>query len=154
MYKIMTMACLWGGECAQQMKIVFWVLTTPDQAFMMIWWSSFDNDKNDNIIFEIRCLRCWWTAGAPASKYFKEEEAAAAQRFHSNWTRNGNMRPDLLNLDNWWEFIQVLKLGGLEDNMTDVLNLNQPLCSLSQVSVDRLECLTLPMTMRQIFRCD
>ena len=31
------------------------------------------------------------------------------------------------------EFLQVLKLGGLEDNITDVLNLNQPLCSLSQV---------------------
>ena len=29
---------------------------------------------------------------------------------------------------------QVLRLGGLEDNITDVLGLHQPLCALSQVA--------------------
>ena len=31
--------------------------------------------------------------------------------------------------------IQVVKLGGLEDNITDVLGLSQPLCSISQVTL-------------------
>ena len=60
--------------CALQ-QIVFWIFHCIRKIIIQY------------IIFEIRCLRCWWIAGAPASKSFKGKQWAAAQRSHTSWTK-------------------------------------------------------------------